>query len=66
MTNGSGGHGSGNIIGDIFLALIAGGLFGLVSGMGIIHYGFNSDKVLQNKILQWKKDNPTDPRGKYL
>ena len=51
--------------GEIILDIIRGAAFGFVIGMAI-YERFDWPKREQQKIKQWKKDNPNDPRCKYL
>ena len=56
----------GNIIGDIFLDILRGGLFGLLIGGGIVSYTIDWDKRNREIVNKWKKEHPNDPRSKYL
>jgi len=56
----------GNIIGDIVLDIIRGGIFGLLLGGGIVNYTIDLNKRNREIINKWKKEHPNDPRCKYL
>ena len=56
----------GNIIGDIFLDILRGGLLGLLIGGGIVSYTIDWDKRNREIVNKWKKEHPNDPRSKYL